>query len=116
MKKIVLFVFAVLFFQASFSTISFAGNAENNFKVCRSKLKAAQKLDVLYDLKWDGKSAPLVVVGPIYETLPFDAREGFALTINCFINAGKTDQFVNFPLLDYRTHAVVGNFSYGHLN
>lgn len=89
--------------------------SDKTLEQCRAKLKAAQKLDLLYDLKFDGTAAPTVVVGPTYETLPFDARENFALIVNCFINAGKTDQFINFPLLDYKTHAVVGTFRNGHL-
>ncbi len=96
-----------------FLPIAAHADEDKTFANCKAKLKAAQKLDLLYDLKFDGHT-PTVVVGPTYEKLPFDAREGFALTVNCFLNAGK-NQFINFPLLDYRTHAVVGNFSYGHL-
>ena len=56
---------------------------------CREKLKAAQKLDVLYDLKWKG-ATPHVVAGPTYYKMPFDAKEGFAETVNCFLMAGKS--------------------------
>lgn len=56
---------------------------------CRSKLKQAQKLEVLYDLQWKGSTAH-VVAGPTYYKIPFDAKEGFAETVNCFLLAGKS--------------------------
>lgn len=87
---------------------------DKNLEICRAKLKAAHKLDLLYDLQVKGAQA-IVVVGPTYDTLPFDAREGFAETVNCFLMAGDTSKFVSFDLLDYQTHKVVATWSWGHL-
>ena len=85
-----------------------AGDAE--FEQCRAKLKKAQQIDLLYDLKFDKGKAPYVVVGSTYFTIPFDAKEGFAETISCFLVAGDTDKCINFELLDYRTNKPVAAF------
>jgi hypothetical protein len=69
--------------------LSFSATAEaNNLEACRAKLKQAQKLEVLYDMKWQGP-ALYVAAGPTYYKMPFDAKEGFADTVNCFAMAGK---------------------------
>jgi hypothetical protein len=81
---------------------------------CRSKLKTAQKLDLLYGLDWNGRAEPKVTVGPTFFKIPIDAKEGFAETVNCFVMAGQ-DKFISFDLLDYRTGKPVGRFKYGKL-
>ena len=90
-------------------------DSQKDFKLCQKKLKAAQKLDLLYDLKMDPPEA-VVVVGPTFATLPFEAKEGFAETINCFFTVGKKDKYFNFSLLDYLTHKQVARYSFGHLS
>jgi hypothetical protein len=81
-------------------------------EACRQKLVKAQRLDLLYDLKLT--MPPTVVVGPAYAAMPFDAREGLARTVNCVLVLGTTN-VINFDLLDYRTHKVVGRWEYGQL-
>lgn len=91
-----------------------AGPTEKKFEACRAKLKQAQKLDVVYNMDWKKGQEPLVVVGPTFFKIPFDAKEGFADTVNCFLMVGK-DQYINFDLLDYRTNKVVAEYRYGKL-
>jgi len=93
------------------STIAISADSE--FEACRNKLVAAQKLDVLHDLQWTGKKPPRVVAGRTFFTIPIDAKEGFAETVNCFLMAGDRDKFVNFDILDWRTGKPVGSFTYG---
>lgn len=91
-------------------------SAENNknFEACRQKLVLAQKSNVLYDLDWKLPAEPRVVIGPTFYTMPFDAKENFALTINCFLMTGKSS-YVNFDLLDWQTNKKIGRFSNGKL-
>ena len=77
---------------------------------CRSKLKAAQKLDLLHDLAWEKGRGPRVLVGPTYYRITIDAKIGFAETVHCLLNAGKTGMCMNFDLRDYRTGKVVDKF------
>ena len=87
--------------------------AENKrFEQCRAKLKKAQNLDLLYDLKID--PLPRVIVGPTFYTVPLDAKQGFADTVNCFLMTGE-DKYINFDLLDYRTGKRVARYSWGKL-
>jgi hypothetical protein len=82
------------------------------FEECRAKLKKAHELDLLYDFTMD--PAPHVVVGPTFYTIPIDAKQGFADTVNCLVMAGK-EGYMNFDLFDYRTGKVVAEYSYGQL-
>lgn len=70
-------------------------------EACRSKLKAAQKLEVLADLQWKGARLH-VVAGPTYYQMPFHAKEGFADTVNCFALAGKTG-CLSFDVIHWRS-------------
>lgn len=97
-----------------FTSVASAGPEEKRFEACRAKLIQAQKLDLLYNLEWKKVHAPLVVVGPTFDKLPFDAKEGFADTVNCFLMVGKK-QYINFDLLDYKTNKVVAEYRYGKL-
>lgn len=83
---------------------------ERQFEVCRSKLKQAQQLDVLYDLDWKSGREPRVVAGRTFFNLPIDAKEGFVETVNCFLMTGK-NQCVNFDVLHWQTGKAVGRFS-----
>lgn len=76
-----------------------AGNAE--LEACRNKLKQAQKLEVLRDLQWKGAHLH-VVAGPTYYQMPFDAKEGFADTVNCFAMAGQKN-CLSFDILHWRS-------------
>lgn len=81
---------------------------------CRAKLKQAQKLEVLYDLKWNGPSLH-VVAGPTYYRMPFDAKEGFADTVNCFVNVGK-DACLTFDIKHWRTGKATDQYHRCKLN
>jgi hypothetical protein len=83
------------------------------FEQCRAKLKKAQKLDLLYDLKID--PLPRVIVGPTFYSIPLDAKQGFADTVNCFLMTGKNDEYINFDLMDYQTGHVVAEYYAGQL-
>ena len=82
------------------------------FEGCREKLKAAQKLEILYDMSWDGKSEPRIIVGPTFMDIAIDAKEGLASTVNCFLMVGDESKCVNFDLLHWQTGKAVGRFSY----
>jgi hypothetical protein len=88
---------------------------EKAFEECRTKLIAAQQLDLLYDLDWKKGRLPFVVVGPAFHDLPFDAREGLADTLNCFLMAGNQKSCINFDLLDHRTTQPVAYYKYCRL-
>lgn len=89
-----------------------AALADDNARLeaCRAKLKAAQKLEVLYDLQWEKGRGPRVLAGPTYRRLPLDAKEGFAETLNCFLTAGEAGKCMNFDIRDFRSGAVLHTF------
>ena len=72
---------------AMLATSAIANDAR--LESCRAKLIQAQGLEVLHDLQWKG-STPHVVAGATYYKMPFDNKEVFAETINCFLLAGKS--------------------------
>lgn len=92
------------------------GATPNNqrLELCRQKLKAAQRLDLLYALDWQPPRAPYVVAGPTFEKIPFDAKAGFAQAVNCFLVAGN-DELVTFDVLDWQTGKPVAHWSNGQL-
>ena len=81
------------------------------FEACRNKLIQAQKLDLLYDLKFEGPS-PQIFVGPTWYTLPLDAKEGFHDTVQCFVNAGGGGVNVSTQYRDWRTGKIVAEVAY----
>jgi hypothetical protein len=85
---------------------------DSRFEGCKSKLKTAERLDVLYDLKL--QIPPRVIVGPAFYSIPLDAKQGFADTMNCFLMAGE-DGYMNFDLYDYRTGHRVAKYWAGEL-
>ncbi|MEM5296935.1 hypothetical protein VSR82_21715 [Burkholderia sp. JPY481] len=99
---------------ASFAAYADAAS-DKQFEVCRSKLKQAQKLEMLYDLDWKPPREPKVVAGPTFSKVGIDAKEGFAETVNCFLMAGQSGKYVNFDVLDWRTGKSVGRYSNGVL-
>lgn len=92
-------------------SVSAAG--DKRFETCRVKLIQAQKVDLLHDLDWKPPKEPNVVAGPTFFTIPIDAKEGFAETVNCFLMAGESGKYINFDVLDWRTGKSVGRYSYG---
>lgn len=85
------------------------------FEGCRTKLIAAQKLDLLHALDWKPPKEPYVVVGPTFSDIAIDAKQGFAETVNCFLMAGDEGKLVNFDLLDWRTGNAVARYANGKL-
>lgn len=79
---------------------------------CRAKLNEARDLGVLHDLDYKPGKTPKVVVGPTFLQLPFEAKEGFAATVNCFL-LGGTGGSIGFDLVEFQNHRVVGTWSYG---
>ncbi|WP_425952962.1 hypothetical protein [Ralstonia pseudosolanacearum] len=104
-------LFAVLLLVVS-AGVSADPASNKRLEACRSKLKQAQKLDVLYDLDWKPPSEPKVVVGPTFFQIGIDAKEGFAKTVNCFLMAGESGKYVNFDVLSWQTGKTVGRYSY----
>lgn len=93
--------------------LSFADDAK--LEECRAKLKAANKVDVIHDLQWKLPNEPRAVVGPIFFNLPFDAKENFVRTVNCFLMAGDESKGVNFDLLEWKNNKKVGRWELGKL-
>jgi hypothetical protein len=58
-------------------------------KACQKKLKKAQELDMLVNIKVKTGHFD-VIVGPTFYSVPFDAKEGFAETLNCLFNVGES--------------------------
>jgi hypothetical protein len=85
--------------------------AADQFEACRAKLKSAQKLGVLRDLKMDRGSEPTVVVGPTFFELDFAAKQRFASTLNCFLTTGKNDACLSFDVTEWRNGTTVGRYS-----
>jgi len=83
---------------------------EKRFQQCRKKLVSAQQLGVLNDMKWDSPKEPYIVAGATFFSMPIDAKEGFAETVNCFLNSG-TDGCINFNIRSYLTGKPVGRFA-----
>lgn len=90
-------------------TMPTAHSSEAALESCRAKLKQAQKLEVLHDLQWKGARLH-VVGGPTYYRLPFDAKEGFADTVNCFAMAGKSG-CLSFDILNWNTGKATDRYS-----
>lgn len=91
-----------------------ASKVDSGFEVCRNKLKQAQQMDLLQALDWKAPQEPRVVVGPTFDKIPIDAKEGFIETVNCFLMAGEAGKCVNFDVLDGRTGKAVGRFKNCH--
>ena len=89
-----------------------ADNAQ--LEACRVKLKQAQALGVLHDLSWKHGKDPVVVAGRTYFNMPFDAKEGFAETVNCFLMAGKSG-CINFEITHWQTGKAVDKWSWCRL-
>jgi len=87
--------------------------ANKRFEECREKLKKAQQLEALYDLEWK-RAMPKVVVGPTFYSIPIDAKQGLADTVNCFLMTGKSN-YIDFDLLDWQTGKRVARYSLGRL-
>jgi hypothetical protein len=92
------------------------GADNKRFEQCRTKLKQAQKLDLLYNMDWKKGHEPVIIVGPTFYQISFDAKEGFVETLNCFFVTGESGKYINFDLLDWRTNKKVARYSYGKLN
>lgn len=83
---------------------------DQRFEQCRAKLKKAQKLELLYDMKFESPRGWRVYVGPTFHRVPIDAKEGLAETLNCFFVAGQQGRCMNYVLLDWRSGKQVARF------
>lgn len=54
-----------------------------------------------------------MVVGATFITMPIDAKEGFADTVNCFLMAGESGKYINFDVLHWQTGKAIGRFKNG---
>lgn len=116
MQKLIHIVCFLLFSSlVSSPCLSSQNNNDKRFEECKTKLKTAKKLDVLYDLDWKPPKDPYVVVGRTFFTIPIDAKEGFVETLGCFLSAGDPSIRSNFDILDWRNGKKVGRFSSGKL-
>lgn len=94
------------------ATLPAKGDAADNTSralECQQKLRAAQKLDVLYDIKLATGRA-MVYVGRTFFTIPIDAKEGFAETVSCLIVAGDPKACAQIDFHHWQTGAVVGQY------
>jgi hypothetical protein len=96
------------------SSNAYGAGSDAVFEECRGLLLKSQKLGMLYNFDWKPPSAPKVVVGPTFFTVPIDVKEKFIETVNCFLMGGDRASFINFDVLDWQTGKAVGRFSYGH--
>jgi hypothetical protein len=80
------------------------------FEGCKAKLKKAKELDLLYGLEWNLPSPPKVTVGKTFFSIPLDAKEGFAETLNCFLTAGQDGSCVQFEMLHWQTGKPVAAY------
>lgn len=95
--------------QPTKQTLS-AKEADKKLEACRAKLKEAKNIDLLNDLRWDGRSSPQVLVGPTFFRVPLGTKERFADTVNCFLMAGKEDGCVNFNISDGLSGRTVATY------
>lgn len=82
------------------------------FEMCRKKLVTAQKLGVLHNLDWKPPKAPYIVAGPTFFSMPIDAKEGFAETLNCFFSAGDTGKCLDLNILHWQTGKLAARYSW----
>ena len=84
MKRVLILIIVTLF---SYSNSAVADDVR--LKACQKKLKKAQELNMLVDIKVKTGHFD-VIVGPTFYSVPFDAKEGFAETLNCLFNVGES--------------------------
>lgn len=76
----------------------------DEFEKCRTKLKSAQQLGILHALDWQKGKLPHVVAGRTYYQMPYDAKEGFADALNCFLTGGATPKTcISFEIKHWQT-------------
>jgi hypothetical protein len=91
---------------------AFASN-EAHLKQCQAKLKKAQQLGMLLDIRVNNEHFD-VVVGPTFYNVPFHSKERFAETLNCLLNAGETGpkRLCNeIDFLNWQTGKLDGKYS-----
>lgn len=93
------------------SSPTYAKN-DKQFEICRKKLITAQKLGVLHALDWKPPKAPYIVAGPTFFSMPIDAKEGFAETLNCFFSVGDSGQCLDLNILHWQTGKVAARWSW----
>lgn len=61
-------------------------------------------------MEWASPKEPKVMAGATYYRMPYDAKTGFAETLNCFFNAGKTG-CQSFNITHWRSGKITDRFS-----
>lgn len=101
--------FAIVVLAALVAAPACAGEFEN----CRDTLKQAQQIGVLHALDWQKGRMPHVVAGRTYYRLSFDAKEGFAATLNCFLSGADTPRScVTFEIKHWQTGKATDVYRY----
>jgi hypothetical protein len=72
---------------------------------CGAKLEQAQRLDMVQRV-----DRGRIVVGPTWFRVGFDAKEGFAETVSCFLVQGDPKMCANFDLIDWSTGKPVARY------
>ena len=85
MKRVLIPIIVALL---SYATTTVAAD-DARLKACQKKLKKAQELNMLVNIKVKTGHFD-VTVGPTFYSVPFDAKEGFAETLNCLFNVGES--------------------------
>jgi len=92
------------FYFAAFIAIASSTALADDTATCRKKLKASADLGVLYALDWQKSKPPHVVAGHRYYQMPFDAKEGFADNVSCFLTGKLPPQLcINFEIKHWQT-------------
>jgi len=81
---------------------------------CRTKLKAAQALDLLHNMTFDG-GKPKVWVGRTWDRLPIEAKTDFAQNAACFFLAGQSGEAITYPIFDGMTGKQIATWKYTRL-
>ncbi len=76
---------------------------------CEQKLKKAQELDMLYEIKAKGASIR-VLVGPTFFSVPIDAKQGFAEVVNCVLLSGGSGG-IPFDFVHWQTGKRVATWN-----
>lgn len=83
--------------------------AQKEYKVCKSYLEKSKEAGLLYDMTARGASVK-ILVGPNFFTVPIDAKQNFASTVNCFLMQG-TGGGMSFDLLHWQTGKKVASWN-----
>lgn len=113
--KYLIFINLALFVISATGGTKEANLQKSAFNRCKTKLLAAQRLGVLYDIKIKPGQEPYVLVGPTFFSISIDAKEGFAQTVSCMLT-DNDNGCMNFDLRSYLTGKPVAQFHHCKLS